>query len=89
MIKIVKAKYLDGYRIRLFFSDGSVADYDFSELLRKKSSLTKDLEDLEYFKNFLIDLGAIGWKNGLELSPWSLYEKARERGWLQSIKDVA
>ncbi|WP_457602640.1 DUF2442 domain-containing protein [Nitratifractor sp.] len=89
MIKIVKAKYLKDHSIRLYFSDGSMADYDFSYLLDKKTVLTDALKDIDFFKEFFLELGAIGWKNGLEFSPESLYRKAKESGKLQSAEEAA
>ena len=35
MIKIVKAEYIDQYRIRLTFSDGQQGEYDLSPFLPK------------------------------------------------------
>ena len=89
MIKIVNTTYIKEYIVRLEFSDGSYTDYDFSYLLSKNSVLTKPLRNKEYFKSFFLELGAICWKNGLELSPESLYEKARVAGKLLQGKGVA
>lgn len=75
MIKIVKADYLDGYRIRLTFSDGKSGVQDFSYLLEKETLLTVPLRESSYFQKFFLELGALCWKDGLELGPQSLYEK--------------
>ena len=89
MIKIVNTTYIKEYIVRLEFSNDSYADYDFSYLLSKKSVLTEPLRDKEYFKSFFLELGAICWKNGLELSPESIYEKTRVSGELCLDEDVA
>ncbi|SFV66567.1 hypothetical protein MNB_SV-12-1711 [hydrothermal vent metagenome] len=89
MIKIINMTYIEEYIVKIEFSDGSYTNYDFSYLLSKKSVLTKPLRNQEYFKSFFLELGAICWKNGLELSPESLYEKARVAGELLQSEDVA
>lgn len=83
MIKIVKAKYIDNYNIELSFSTSEVGVMDFEYLFEKETTLTKSLKDKNYFKDFFIELGAIGWKNGLELSPKSLYEKLQSKNLLK------
>ena len=83
MIKIVKATYIKEYIIKLEFSDNTFSEFDFSYLLTKNSVLTDLLKEKGYFKNFFLELGALCWKNGLYLSPSSLYRKAQESGRLQ------
>ena len=80
MIKIIKATYIAGYTIRLEFSDHYFSEVDFSYLLSKNTALTDPLKDKTYFKDFFLEMGALCWKNGLELSPSSLYYKAKESG---------
>ena len=80
MIKIIRATYIKDYTIKLEFSDNSSASFDFSYLLSKNTELTNQLKDQEYFSGFFLELGALCWKNGLELSPSSLYQKAKDLG---------
>ena len=89
MIKIIQADYIKDHIIKLVFSNHAYANYDFGYLLDKKSTLTRDLENQDYFQSFFIELGAIGWGNGLELSGESLYRKARESGILFESEDAA
>ncbi len=84
MIKIVKAEYLEHKIIRLWFSDQTVGDYDLQPLLDKQTELVTPLQDEVYFKQFFLELGALCWKNGLELSPGNIHFKLREQGKLQS-----
>jgi DUF971 family protein len=77
MIKIVDISYLGDYKLELFFSTNESGVMDFSYLLDKKTQLTEPLDNKEYFKDYFIELGALAWKNGLELSPKSLYEKLK------------
>ncbi|MCQ8106109.1 DUF2442 domain-containing protein [Methylomonas sp. SURF-2] len=84
MIKIVKAEYLEHKIIRLWFSDQTVGDYDLQPLLDKQTELVTPLQDEVYFKQFFLELGALCWKNGLELSPGNIHNKLRQQGKLQT-----
>ena len=89
MIKIVKAEYLEHKIIRLWFSDQTVGDYDLQPLLDKQTEIVTPLQDDVYFKQFFLELGALCWKNGLELSPGNIHCKLSEQGKLQTILKVA
>ena len=89
MIKIVKAEHIDQYRIRLTFSDGKQGDYDMASLLAKETALTQPLQSTENFKDFYLELGALCWKNGLELSPSALYQELLTAGKLNSEQHAA
>lgn len=89
MIKIVKAEYISEYKLRLTFSDGAQGDYDFAPLLAKETVLTKPLKSPEDFKSFFIELGALCWKNGLELSPSALYKELQSTGKLAHTQQAA
>lgn len=79
MIKIIQAQYLEQRVFRLYFSDNSYGDYDLQPLIDRKTELTIPLEDVEYFKQFFLELGALCWRNGLELSPSSIHRKLAEQ----------
>lgn len=88
MIKITKATYVLDHIIELRFSDGSTGKHDFAPLLERRTSLTEPLLDPGQFQRFFLDLGALCWPNGLELSPSSLHEKMSQAGEL-SRSEVA
>jgi hypothetical protein len=79
MIKIIQAEYLQKRILRLCFSDNSYGDYDLQPLIDKKTELTLPLEDEIYFKQFFLELGALSWCNGLELSPGNIHRKLPEQ----------
>ena len=79
MIKIIQAQYVEKKVLRLYFSDSSYGDYDLQPLIDKKTELTLPLEDEVYFKQFFLELGALGWRNGLELSPSNIHRKLAEQ----------
>ncbi len=89
MIKIIKAESINNRTIHLFFSDGAEARLDFGWVLERHTALTEQLNDPKFFGSFFLELGALCWPNGLELSPASLYERAVQKGILIKSKEVA
>ena len=71
-MEVIKADYLDGYRLRLRFSNGETRIADI------ESSLTgpvfQPLKDIEYFKKFSIPFNTVQWENGADFAPEYLYE---------------
>ena len=72
LMEVIKADYLDGYRLRLRFSNGEIRIVDL------ESSLTgpvfQPLKDIEYFKKFSIPFNTVQWENGADFAPEYLYE---------------
>ena len=89
MIKIVHAEHIGNKVIRLQFSDHSWGDYDLQPLIDKRTELVIPLQDNTYFSQFFLELGALCWKNGLELSPGSLCRKLQEQGRLHAGSEAA
>ena len=89
MIKIVKAEHLGQYRIRLTFADGMQGEFDMGPLLSRETALTLPLKSPETFKAFYLELGALCWKNGLELSPSAIYQELQAAGKLSSEQQAA
>lgn len=89
MITVVKAEYICDYQLRLTFSDGTQGNYDFAPLLAKETVLSQPLKNLETFKAYFIELGALCWKNGLELSPAALHNELQTAGKLVSTQQAA
>jgi uncharacterized protein DUF2442 len=86
MIKISRAKYLTDYRIELEFSSGEVGQVDLSELVQRPATMVTPLRDPETFRGFFLELGALAWTNGFELSPESLYRRAQAGGTLRKAR---
>ena len=89
MIKIIKAEPLNASRLRLTFSDGMQGDYDFAPLLAHDTLLTRPLRNPEAFADFFLELGALCWKNGLELSPAALHRELHDAGKLLRSREAA
>jgi hypothetical protein len=83
MIKILRAQAVSGHVIQLEFSDGSAGDYDLTELLSRDTEMVRPLKDPAFFADFFLELGALCWRNGFELSGASLHRKLAARGALR------
>ena len=71
-IEVVKAEYLDGYRLLLLFNNGEKKIVDLSNSV--KGSVYTLLKDIDYFKNFSIKFNTVEWENGADFAPEYLYE---------------
>lgn len=74
---IIKAEYVDDYRIRAEFNDGSVKMLNLEPYI-KRGGIFSELENKEYFKRFFIDLNTLCWPNGADIAPERLYEIGEE-----------
>ena len=89
MIKIIRAQYVQQKILRLYFSDNSWGDYDLQSVCARQTELVTPLNDEQYFKQFFLELGALCWRNGLELSPGNIHRKLEEQQKLHYESRVA
>ena len=75
VISILKAEYLDNYRIRLFFDDGKINDLDLGPFLkRSQNPMTNQYLDITKFRNFHIEFGDLVWGDLEMCFPiWDMY----------------
>ena len=71
LIKILDAKYLEGYKIEFQFNDGKKKVVDLKSELW--GEIFEPLKDMTYFKNFKLNDFTIEWENGADFSPEFLY----------------
>jgi hypothetical protein len=73
MIKVVAARHVNDYVIRLRFSDGTEGEVDLRDELY--AEVFEPLKDLDVFKTFFVnpEWGTIAWPNGADLAPEFLY----------------
>ena len=71
-IEIIKAEYLDNYRIKLWFNDGKMKIVDLAGSLN--GLVFEPLKELEFFKKFTIKFNTIEWDNGADFAPEYLYK---------------
>jgi hypothetical protein len=77
--EITDVEHLGGYRLRLSFADGVVADVDLSERIQAATGpVFEPLKDVGYFAKVTVDaeLGTVVWPNGADLAPDVLHEQA-------------
>ena len=72
--RVITARYLGNYQVALVFSDNKEGIFDGTSLLQRHGTLIEALRDENFFKLLFVDMGALCWPNGLELSPARLYE---------------
>jgi hypothetical protein len=75
---VVDATYLDGYRLRVEFDDGTIKVVDL--YCHLDGPIFEPLRDLTYFKNFQVnhDIDTVAWENGADFAPEFLYEIGEE-----------
>jgi len=73
MLRVTSLEPLDGYKLRITFSDGVVTEADFSDDLR--GPLAEPLRDPAYFRQARVDVEArtVVWPNGLDPDPYVLH----------------
>lgn len=72
---VAVAEYESEYRIRLVFNDGLEGTVDFSGWL--EGAVFEPVRDLAYFRRFIVEGGTVGWPNGADIAPETLYEAAK------------
>lgn len=70
-LEIMKAEYLDGYRIRLWFNNHDIRVVDLKDSLHGK--IYEPLLNIDYFKQFKIKYNTIEWPNEADFAPEYLY----------------
>ena len=71
LIKVIDAKYIEGYKIKFRFNDGTTKTIDFQDQLW--GEVFEPLKDKEYFKKFRLNPFTIEWENGADFAPEFLY----------------
>jgi hypothetical protein len=80
MLSIIKAKYIEEYKIRLEFNDGRIGEVDLKETVTgDHRPIFNQLKDLGIFKKFKVEYDTLTWPNELDIAPEYLY--------FQSFKD--
>ena len=72
---VIRAEYRGEFRIHVAFNDGVESTIDFSQWLA--GPVFEPLKDPKYFERFFIEGGTVGWPNGADIAPETLYERAK------------
>jgi hypothetical protein len=72
LVRVTDVHALEGYRLRLSFSDGALGDIDLESELW--GEVFEPLRDPALFRQVRVDpeLGTVVWPNGADLDPESL-----------------
>lgn len=79
MLEVTSAEYVDGYRIRLRFSNGAAGVVDLEDALW--GPMFEPLRDLSAFQRFTVSdvLHTLCWYNDADFAPEFLYERMLEQ----------
>jgi len=88
LLKARKVEVTAPYRLRVWFTDGSVGERDFEEELSRGGPVAQPLLDPEFFAQVFLDYGAPTWPNGYDMAPWALHQDMEEEGLLCRTEPV-
>jgi hypothetical protein len=73
---VVEAEYIDNFRVRLRFEDGSSGIADLADY-PNENNVFRAFLNKNYFRDFRIEYGTVIWGNGeLDIAPERLYTLA-------------
>jgi Protein of unknown function (DUF2442) len=78
MIKITKVRTLDGFKLKLQFSDGTAGIYDMLQHVIRTGPMIEPLKDPAFFARVFLEDGAPTWPNGYDLAPWALHKELED-----------
>lgn len=70
-LEVIKAQYVNEYRIKLWFNNGEMRMVDLKDSLN--GPVFQPLKDLDFFKTFAIRFNTIEWPNEADFAPEYLY----------------
>ena len=76
LVRVMTVEPLEGFVLRVSFSDGSTRDVDVEELLRGEV-FEPMLADPEFFRAVHVESGTVVWPNGADIDPVVLHGSAQ------------
>ena len=71
---ITEANYIKDYKISVVFNNNKSGIVDLETIVfNDHRAIFKELQELEKFKKFKVDMDTIIWENGLDLAPEFIY----------------
>ena len=83
MVHVTKVEKRGGFGLRLTFSDGTVGERDFSDLVAETGEMVEPLRDPAFFNRVFIECGVLAWPNGFDLDSIALHMEMKEKGLLR------
>lgn len=79
--RVVKARPLDGYRLRVRFVDGLEGEVDMSALVRSPvAGVFARLADSSLFAQVFVEHGAVMWPGEIDLAPDAMHAEIAKQG---------
>lgn len=78
-MRVLGVECLEGYKLKLLFSDNETKVVDLKEKLKDAKGVFLPLKDPEYFKQVAVDddCASICWPNGADICPDLLYRMGK------------
>jgi hypothetical protein len=83
IIKILKVETLGDFRLRLYFSDGTEGEWDFTIVVAASGTMIAPLKDPKYFARVFLQFGTLTWPNGFDLDSIALHDEMSSAGVLR------
>jgi hypothetical protein len=80
LVKVKKLEIAGPHKLRLWFTDGSVGERDFSHELARGGPMAQPLREPAFFAKAFLDYGAPTWPNGYDMAPWALHDDMAREG---------
>ena len=75
-LHIEDAKYLDGHKVWLRFSDGKESEVDLQNELHGR--VFEPLKEINYFREFSLEGHTLTWPNGADFAPEYLHSTTKQ-----------
>lgn len=76
ILHIIRAEYLSGHRVHLWFNDRTDGIVDLADVL--DGPIFEPLKDTAYFKQFRIEGHTLVWDNGADFAPEYLHRLVQQ-----------
>jgi Protein of unknown function (DUF2442) len=80
MIDVVNVRRLEGFKLEIEFSDGTIGVHDFDFKTRTTGPMAEPLKDPAYFGRVFVEDGALTWPNGYDWDPIALHHEMKAAG---------
>lgn len=79
--RVKSVTYLDGYRLKLRFTDEKEGTIDFRQRIVGRGGVFQPLEEIEFFKQVAVEpeAGTLVWPNDVDFCPDVLYQLAMRK----------
>ena len=83
IVKVIRVEALDGFRLRIGFSDGTEGIRDFSDVIAEGGAMVDALKDESAFQRAFVELGTLTWPNGFDVDSIALHNEMKAAGALR------